>query len=365
MFKKLGHESKQLKKKLSCPNCRNELPFEDWKVLINYDENRTKEALMLNQIEKSFDSNEFINKSIALFKNIINKLNYIHSLIESEINNKLNNLLEEFKSNLIYPSINEISSVIIDELDLIEKNLIKINNRKSVNNKEEIKYKNEINLKYLTEKEGGQWLFGSDFVRRNSYNNIHLIINGEKRNLTDFNHLKKGENIITLCIGNQSELTDLSSMFCKCKTLYNIDELKYLNTQNVTDFSHMFENCQISNFNALENWDVSKSKTFDSMFANCESIINLKPLKNWDVSKCWNFSFMFYNCVNLTDINALESWNVSSGENFSQMFRFCKTLYDINPLKNWDISNAINLSYLFMGCFELSDIDAFTKLEFI
>ena len=69
---------KQLRKKLSCPNCRNELPFEKWKVLVNYDENRTKEALMLNQIGKNIDSNEFINESLTLYKNIINKLNYIH-----------------------------------------------------------------------------------------------------------------------------------------------------------------------------------------------------------------------------------------------------------------------------------------------
>ena len=72
---------KQLRKKLSCPNCRNELPFEKWKVLVNYDENRTKEALMLNQIGKNIDSNEFINESLTLYKNIINKLNYIHSLM--------------------------------------------------------------------------------------------------------------------------------------------------------------------------------------------------------------------------------------------------------------------------------------------
>ena len=91
------------------------------KILVNYDENRTKEALTLNQIGKNIDSNEFINESLTLYKNIINKLNYIHSLIESEKNTKLNNLLEELNSNLIHPSIKDISSVIIDELDLIEK----------------------------------------------------------------------------------------------------------------------------------------------------------------------------------------------------------------------------------------------------
>ena len=346
---------KQLKKKLSCPNCRNELPFKDWKVLINYDENRTKEALILNQIGKSFDSNEFTNQSIALYKNIINKLNHIHSVIESNPNNKLNILLEEFKSNLIHPSINEISSVIIDELDLIEKNLI--NSKKSIINKEEVKYKDKINLKYLTEKQGPHWIFGSDFVYRYK-SEISLIINGEDRDLVDLCNLKKGMNDITLCIGNKVELDDLSYMFFKSKSLYDIEELKYLNTSKSKKFSHMFETCQITNINALETWDVSKSESFNSMFANCESIVNLSPLKNWDVSECEDFSCMFYNCLNLININALENWNVSSGNNFSHMFRFCKKLNDINPLKNWDLSNALNLSCFFMQCTQLSSIDA-------
>ena len=59
-------------------------------------------------------------------------------------------------------------------------------------------------------------------------------------------------------------------MFPFCETLYNIDELKYLNTEKVTDFSYMFEYTKISNIKALENWDTSKSESFRSMFSSCE-----------------------------------------------------------------------------------------------
>ena len=92
--------------------------------------------------------------------------------------------------------------------------------------------------------------------------------------MVDLCNLKKGENNITLCIEDKTELYDLSYMFYKSKALYNIDELKYLNTQQSRDFSHMFEICKITNINALEAWDVSQSLSFDSMFSNCESIIN-------------------------------------------------------------------------------------------
>ena len=250
----------QLGKNLSCPNCRNELPFEKWKVLRNYDEMRTKDAQILNQIGKTINTNEYIDKSLNLYKIILNKLNAIHPKIELQKNYKLNNLLEEFKYNLVNPSIDEISTTIIEELDLIEEYII--NAKKGIQPKE-ITHKNEINLKYMTREEGEQKIFGWRFVGNNK-DNISLIINGKESELVSESYLKEGENNITIRIKNT--LTNLSEMFCFCESLYNIEELKYLNTGNVTDFSAMFEYCKISNINALENWDTSKSETFKSMF---------------------------------------------------------------------------------------------------
>ena len=54
-------------KTLSCPNCRNELPLEEWKVFRNYDETRTKDAQILNQAERLFNPDEYVEKSMDLF----------------------------------------------------------------------------------------------------------------------------------------------------------------------------------------------------------------------------------------------------------------------------------------------------------
>ena len=247
-------KQKQMNKRLSCPNCRNELPLEQWKVLRNYDEMRTKDALIYNQLgKKSFNSNEYVYKSMSLFKFILNKLNAIHLKITPQKNYNLNNLIEGLKYNISNPSIEDLSKVIAQELDLIEKY---ITNLAKGFKKEEIKYKNEINIKYMTKEEGVQRIFGEEFVG-NNINNIILIINGKKSPLIDKYYLKKGENNITICIKNP--LTNLSDMFSFCETLYNIDELKYLNTKYVTNFSGMFQYTKISNIQALENWDTSKS----------------------------------------------------------------------------------------------------------
>ena len=111
-------------------------------------------------------------------------------------------------------------------------------------------------------------------------------------------NLKTGENNITICVKNT--LTNLATMLYCCNALYNIDELKYLNTENVTTFSSMFVRCKISGIKALEKWDTSKSESFDGMFWGSELLTNIKPVKNWNVSKFKNFYQMFYR-YNISD----------------------------------------------------------------
>ena len=173
------------------------MPLDNWKEFRNYDEIRTKDAQILNQADKSFNSNEYIDKSMNLFQIVLNKLNIIHPKIESEKSHKLNNLIEEFKYNLINPSIDEISTVLIEELDLIEEYITNPIRKEE----EEESYKKEINLEYLTEKEGKQQIFGYKFVQ-NNHDKINLVINGEKSKLIDQYYLKKGENNVTICIKN-------------------------------------------------------------------------------------------------------------------------------------------------------------------
>ena len=140
----------------------------------------------------------------------------MHPLIETQKNYKLYNLIEEFKSRLVIPSIDEISKVIIEELDLLKEYIE--NSKKGMIN-EEVGYKNEINLKYMAEKEGIHNIFHKYFVENNK-NNINLIINKKKLPLAEEYILKKGKNDITICINKK--LTNLSYMFYFCKSLYNI-----------------------------------------------------------------------------------------------------------------------------------------------
>ena len=86
-------------------------------------------------------------------------------------------------------------------------------------------------------------------------------------------------------------------MFCDCFSLKNMEELRYLDTENVTNFSYIF------------------AKYMDSFHDN----------------RFHSFS----------DINCLSTWNVSNGIDFSEIFRDCKKLTNIKAPENWDVSNGI------------------------
>ena len=356
-LKSWDSRQKQLGKQLTCPNCRNALPFKEWKEQINHDENRTKDAEILNQIGKSFNLNEYTDKSSSLFKLIINKLNGIHSTLKLEKNCKLDNLIEEFKSKLSIPSIDEISSVIVKELELLEEYIGRGNKKEEEKIPKKIVYKNEINIKYKVGLQGKYKIFGDFFVDYNS-NNLSLIINGTKSPLVSEYNLNKGENNVTLCIKNK--LKNISHMFYSCKNIHNIDELKYLDTGEITDFSHMFAKSNISDIKPLEKWNTSKVKSLCGMFDSCDLLTNIKPLENWDVSACTDISYIFQYCSNLSDIKPLEKWNVSSCTDFSYMFQYCTFLSDIKPLANWNVSNGIIFNNLFSYC-NIEDISPLTN----
>ena len=310
----------------------------------------------MNRLDKSFNADEFTDKSLTLFKLLVNKFKSMHSFLEFDESYKLNNLIEEFKSNVIHPSIEDISTVIVEELELLDEY---IKQAKKIED-EQITHKNEINLKYMTDKDGRNKIFGDYFVDYNIHY-LSLIINGKKFPLTNEYNLKKGENNVTICI--EHDLKILSHMFYDCKTLYNIKELKYLNTENVTDFSHMFAKTEISDITPLKNWNTSNAKNMSSMFDSCELLTNLKGLENWNVSNCKDFSYIFHDCTNLSNVKALGNWNLLNATNLSGFFENCKNLTDINFAKNWNVSKCQNFSMMFRLCEKLKDIKPLQNLD--
>ena len=381
---------------LECPYCKNELPLEEWRYKLDYEDDRINDAEKMDKIYKNKlnynlyyniikikdkkinelteDKNEIIERYYTDIKNISLKINEINSLIN---NYKLNveKLFIDNISNEIIQNLEVIQTYINNNFSINNIKKEELDNQKEKNNKkdEKFQYKNKINLIYFTEKEGVENIFGFNFVENNK-NKIDLIINGNKTSLSETYLLNKGDNYITLII--KSKLTDLSYMFYNCFSISNMEELRYLDTTNVTNFSYIFSSKDnysetekkniktfhsFSDINYLSTWNVSSGTNFDSIFRGCHKLSNIKALENWNVSKGIKFSNMFCSCYSLSDLSSLKNWNVSKGQDFYFMFPWCYSLTNITPLKNWDVSNAVKLYGMFLNCEKLSDIKPLEK----
>ena len=72
-LKDWDNKCKEQNKNLICPNCRNELPIENWYKKLNHEENRKEYANLMNLINE-FKINYNINNKIDLSKD--KKINY-------------------------------------------------------------------------------------------------------------------------------------------------------------------------------------------------------------------------------------------------------------------------------------------------
>ena len=81
-------------------------------------------------------------------------------------------------------------------------------------------------------------------------------------------------------------------MFSDCDLLTHITyELSKLNTENVTDFSFIFN--------------------------NCKSLKTLPDISNWNTQKVTNKSSIFYGCCNLSSLPDISKWNTQNVTNIS------------------------------------------------
>ena len=98
--------------------------------------------------------------------------------------------------------------------------------------------------------------------------------------------MNKGENNLKIIIINK--ISDLEDMFNLCESLYNIYELKYLNTKDITYFRRMLRgSTSLSDIKQLD---------FGDMFNGCSSLPDIKGLQNWNVLNANIFEGMLYGC---------------------------------------------------------------------
>ena len=153
---------------------------------------------------------------------------------------------------------------------------------------------------------------------------------------------------------NEYALTSLKGFFQECGNLETISGLDYLNTENVTDMSNMFNNCIILPSLDLSNFNTAKVTNMSCMFKNCKELSSLTLSESFNTVNVTNMSSMFYGCSQLSSL-ALSNFNTEKVKFMPSMFYGCNKLSSLD-LSNFNTENVTDMSYMFSGCQKLSSL---------
>ena len=131
---------------------------------------------------------------------------------------------------------------------------------------------------------------------------------------------------------NTENVTDMSNMFNCCTALTSLDVTNF-NTAKVTDMSRMFFCCQRLNTLDVSNFNTAKVTDMSYMFMGCEALTSL-DLTSFNTAKVTYMHYMFSGCSALTAIYASDKFVTSQVEASSSMFYNCKNLISATKFVN-------------------------------
>ena len=152
--------------------------------------------------------------------------------------------------------------------------------------------------------------------------------------------------------------TSLYGFFRGLTKLETIKDLKYLNTEQVTNMSYMFSDCSALTSLDLSNFNTAKVRDMSYMFYRCSALSSL-DLSNFNTAIVTNMSYMFFNCANLSSLD-LSNFNTAIVSDMSLMFGSCSTLSSLD-LSNFYTKEVRDMSYMFSRCSALTTIYASDK----
>ena len=172
-----------------------------------------------------------------------------------------------------------------------------------------------------------------------------------------FRGLTKLETIKDLKYLNTEQVTNMSYMFSDCSTLSSLD-LSNFNTAIVTNMSYMFSDCSTLSSLDLSNFNTAIVTNMSYMFSDCSTLSSL-DLSNFNTAIVTNMSYMFFNCANLSSLD-LSNFNTAIVSDMSVMFCGCQKLSSLD-LSNFYTKEVRDMSYMFSRCSALTTIYASDK----
>lgn len=141
--------------------------------------------------------------------------------------------------------------------------------------------------------------------------------------------------------------TSCKEWFNHCANLKEIKGIEYLNTENVTDMSHMFYGCTILPEIDLTHFNTAKVQDMSCMFYGCTTLTSL-DFSSFNTEKVTASEGMFTMCWSLTKLD-LCNFNPKSLTNSRHMFNACYSLQSIYA-SDWSSASITESTSMFEAC---------------
>lgn len=141
--------------------------------------------------------------------------------------------------------------------------------------------------------------------------------------------------------------TSCKEWFNHCANLKEIKGIEYLNTENVTDMSHMFYGCTILPEIDFTHFNTAKVQDMSYMFYGCTTLTSL-DFSSFNTEKVTASEGMFTMCWSLTKLD-LCNFNPKSLTNSRHMFNACYSLQSIYA-SDWSSASITESTSMFEAC---------------
>ena len=293
---------------------------------------------------------EIMNK----FKKIIENMNIIYNINNNILTNyenkKINHTLLSNLESMEFFIDNEISNIRDDyDFGYNLNSLLYLYSEMEEENKEI-----EIIYKPITKENEKVRIFGSYFVDNNIYKckiKDDDTIFDLKEYYNDINDEYNNKDEIKIKLIGINNITNMSSMFNQCNSLFSLPNISKWNTFNVNSMSGMFCGCNLlMSLPDISNLITSNVISMSGMFKGCNSLSSLPDISKWDTSNVTSMMFMFNKCNSLSSLPDISKWNTSNVNSMDWMFNGCNSLSSLPDISKWNTSVDIDVWAMFSGC---------------
>ena len=295
------NECKAQNKNLVCPNCRNELPLNQWNKKLDYEDDKKFITNLINKINENDNMNKlkdekidklekdninqknknkkyekYIEKTFKFFKIALNTMHEINSILKIKNNKQLNDLIKKFPLNLDNLNVDDLTNSLVEGLKEIKNSMIKnkIQKIEHINSEKFFPKKTKtfsLRNKYKNDKNNNNNLFGD----LNLNNNVQSYILDNFHGFNLFNDDKE------MILSGQNNNRIKSNNIIRLKNKENIDNNKenYIREEEELSLNKSSESLKDNNDNKEKNDEINIVNSINDCNINKKNKINKENKK--------------------------------------------------------------------------------------